>query len=59
MDKLSSLKFDNPNNACLSLRILAELVRQGEVQVDTFLQEAKLDAFLPPLTIGFRQGVRP
>lgn len=29
--KLTALKFDTPNNACASLRILAELVRRGEI----------------------------
>lgn len=31
--KLADLHFDNPNNACLSLRILAEKVRTGEASV--------------------------
>ena len=30
---LSALDFKNPNNSCQSLRLLAELVRQGEVQL--------------------------
>ena len=29
--RLSALKFDNPNNTCQSLRILAELVRHGDL----------------------------
>lgn len=29
--KLDALRFDNPNNACQSLRILAEMVRAGDV----------------------------
>lgn len=33
MNKLEGLKFDTPNNAALSLRMLAELVRQGEIEV--------------------------
>lgn len=32
--KLDGLKFDTPNNTCLSLRMLAELVRAGEVRLD-------------------------
>lgn len=32
--KLSALKFDTPDNACLSLRVIAELVRRGEMTVD-------------------------
>ena len=28
--KVSDLKWDNPNNASLSLRILSELVRAGD-----------------------------
>ena len=35
---LSDLNFDNPNNACLSLRTVAELVRQGELIVTAALE---------------------
>jgi hypothetical protein len=31
MNALAGLDFKNPNNSCQSLRLLAELVRQGEV----------------------------
>jgi len=31
--KLQDLRFDNPNNSCESLRVLAELARQGEITV--------------------------
>lgn len=33
--KISDMKFDTPDNACLSLRVIAELVRRGEITVDT------------------------
>lgn len=33
MEKLAGLRFDNPNNACMSLRCLAEWVRSGDVVV--------------------------
>lgn len=33
MDKLRSLDFTTPSNACLSLRTLAEWVRAGEVKM--------------------------
>ena len=32
MNFKSDLQFDNPNNACLSLRTVAELVRTGEIK---------------------------
>lgn len=38
--KLSALRFDNPNNSCQSLRILAELVRRGDVLVTVSSTEA-------------------
>lgn len=36
MEKLDSLDFTNANNACLSLRTLAEWVRTGEIAVSAF-----------------------
>lgn len=30
---LEDLRFDNPNNACQSFRILAELVRAGDAKI--------------------------
>lgn len=33
MPKLDGLNFDTPNNACLSLRLLAEWIRAGDVTV--------------------------
>lgn len=33
--KLDALNFDSPNNACLSLRTLAEWVRTGEIVINT------------------------
>lgn len=30
--KVSGMKWDNPNNASMSLRILSELVRAGDAQ---------------------------
>jgi len=33
--KLGDLRFDTPDNACLSLRTLAEWVRTGEILVAT------------------------
>jgi len=32
--KLGALKFDTPNNAAISLAVIAELVRKGEMTVD-------------------------
>lgn len=32
--KLSDLKFDGPDNSCMSMRVIAELVRRGEMTVD-------------------------
>ncbi len=31
--KLDGLRFDNPNNGALSLRLLAEFVRSGDVRI--------------------------
>lgn len=31
--KLNELKFDNGNNACASLHMIAELARRGDVKV--------------------------
>lgn len=32
--KLKDLKFDTQDNACQSLRVIAELVRRGEMRID-------------------------
>lgn len=32
--KLSALKFDTPNNAAISLGIIAEMVRRGDMKID-------------------------
>jgi len=33
---IKGLKFDGPENGCQSLRILAELVRRGEITMTAF-----------------------
>lgn len=33
MKKLAQLKFDTPNNACLSFKMLAEWARTGDVGI--------------------------
>ena len=40
--KLDGLKFDNGNNACASLHILAELARRGDVVVSKDTPHPKL-----------------
>lgn len=37
--KLKDLKFDTPTNACMSLHIIAEHVRRGEMTVDPALHD--------------------
>lgn len=32
--KISDLKFDTPNNSAISLGVISELVRRGEMTVD-------------------------
>lgn len=34
--KISELKFDNANNSCISLQVLAEMVRQEQVAIKIF-----------------------
>lgn len=41
MMDLGELKFDTPNNVCLSLRVIAEMVRSGEIMAE--------DAHIAPL----------
>ena len=36
-----AMKFDNANNACLSLRVIAEMVRTGEAAVTSAQLEGK------------------
>lgn len=44
--RLDSLRFDNDNNTCLSLRIIAELARQGKVVVERI-------SSMPPADLAF------
>ena len=53
LTKFSELRFDNANNSALSLRMLAELVRSGDVLVKepavgdaSLLYEQSLSLFL-------------
>ena len=56
-DKLASLDFSTPNNACLSLRTLAEWVRTGDVAVRAVVGggQLKLAAF-EPLQASIKDG---
>lgn len=49
-NKLDSLDFTTPNNACLSLRVLAEWVRSGEI---TMMSKADWESKDPGLMLGF------
>lgn len=47
--KLADLKFDTPNNACLSLRIIAEKVRTKELEIEAVVGTlaAKISVSVP------------
>jgi hypothetical protein len=52
--KLADLKFDNANNAALSLRVLAEQVRTGEVKMFDAENWDKPEN-IPGLLLGFKE----
>lgn len=56
MEKLAGLDFSNPNNACLSLRVLAELVRQGEIQclTENPMVGDVMEDKAPEMILGFK-----
>lgn len=60
MDKLGSLDFSNANNACLSLRTLAEWVRVGEVTLTVSTADAPVcEPHSADIMLGFSEkGVR-
>lgn len=59
MIRLDNLNFDNPNNACLSLRVLAERIRRGEVRLveisPVLLSETKA-GIMVDRAIGFQEA---
>lgn len=61
MEKIAGLDFSNANNACLSLRTLAEWVRTGEVkliEISPVLLETSKAGTAVDRAVGFYEGNR-
>lgn len=53
MEKLKGLDFSTPNNACLSLQILAEFVRRQEILI---VEESRAPDRCEPVSAGLIIG---
>lgn len=58
MNKLASLNFDNANNACQSLRMLAEWVRAGDIAIEASKAAHLCEPISADLIIGFQDKGR-